>query len=141
MSKTITALFETRAESENALCALEHAGFTKDQVTMLVSEETRARHFGIEKSTRLENGAVMGVSFGGLVSALYLSLASADTMPIPALTLVGLGVPDYEAKLYQEKIRKGYILVMVIVTDNIRAECAEFILEAADAQNMMAIAA
>ncbi len=167
MYKTITAIFDTRAESENALLALEHAGFTKDQVTMLISEETRGRHFGIDKGSNLEKGAATGAALGGLAGALYLALASAGTLLVPGLNLivsgaligslaglgagavsggligalVGLGIPEYEAKLYDSKIRKGAILIAVGATDDISADSAESILEATNAQSITAIAA
>src|SRR4051812_23869366 len=91
MPKTVTAVFNTRPEAEMALRKLDQAGFTKDQVTMLVSEDTRGRHFGMVESSKAEEGATTGGVIGGLVGALYLGLASAGTLFIPGLNLVTSG--------------------------------------------------
>ena len=167
MSKTITAIFDTRGASDFALRNLDNAGFTKNQVTMLVSEETRGKHFGIDKGSNLEKGAATGAALGGLVGTLYLALASAGTLIVPGLNLVvsgaligslaglgagavsggligaliGMGIPEYEAKLYEEKVRKGAILIAVEAIDDIRADRAKSILEDANALSITSIAA
>lgn len=163
----ITAVFNTRLESESALRKLDLAGFTKDQVTMLVSEETRGKHFGISEGTKTEAGAATGAALGGLVGALYLALASAGTLLIPGLNLVvsgaligslaglgagavtggligalvGLGIPEHEAKLYEDAVRKGAILIAVNAKDDISAERVKDILKGTNAQNITALAA
>jgi hypothetical protein len=167
MPKTITALFNTRQESESALRKLEQAGFTRDQITMLVSEETRGRHFGIDDNSKAQEGAATGAAIGGLVGALYLSLASAGTLMIPGLNLivsgalvgalaglgagaatgglvgalVGLGIPEYEAKLYEEAVRKGAILIAVEAASDASAGRIEDILKDTNARNITALAA
>jgi hypothetical protein len=166
MSKTITAVFQTRSESETALRKLDQAGFTKDQVTMLISEETRGKHFGITESSKAEEGAVAGATVGGLAGALYLALASAGTIFIPGLNLlvagallgglaglgagavtggligalVGAGIPEHEAKLYEDSVRKGAILIAVKATDE-NADWVKAILKDANAQSITALAA
>ena len=62
MTKTVTAVFNTRPEAEMALRKLDQAGFTKDQVTMLVSEETRGKHFAFVESNKAEEGATTGAA-------------------------------------------------------------------------------
>ncbi|MFH1158461.1 MAG: hypothetical protein V1721_06220 [Pseudomonadota bacterium] len=167
MSKTITAVFDTRFEFESALRNLDQAGFSKDQVTMLVTEETRGKHFGIKESSKAEEGAATGAAVGGLVGALSLSLASAGTLLIPGLnlvvsgaligglvglgagaatggligSLVGLGIPEHEAKLYENAVRKGAILIAVEARDDFRADRVKDILKSANAQSVMPIAA
>lgn len=167
MSKTITAVFDTRFESESALRKLDQAGFTKDQVTMLVTEETRGKHFGIKESNKAEEGATTGAAVGGLVGALYLALASAGTLLIPGLnlvvsgaligglvglgagaatggligSLVGLGIPEHEAKLYEDAVRKGAILIAVEARDDFSANKVKEILKNSNAQSVKPIAA
>ena len=167
MTKTITAVFNTRFESEAALRKLEQAGFNKDQVTMLITEETRGKHFGIDEGNKSDQAAAVGAAIGGLTGALYLALASAGTLFIPGLNivvsgalvgalaglgaggatggliggLVGLGIPEHEAKLYEDAIRKGAILIAVEADDDMRAERVKEILKGSNAQSITALAA
>lgn len=122
--KTITAIFDTRIASENALHRLERAGFTKDQVTLLISEEKRGRHFGIKENTKSEETALAGAAIGGLIGAL-----------------IGLGVPEHEAIIYEDSIRKGAILIAVESQDEMSTERITNILKSSDAQSVTAIAA
>ena len=165
--KTTTAVFNTRIEAESALRKLEHAGFTKDDVTMLVSEETRGKHFGIKEGSKAEEGAAAGATIGGLAGGLFLALASAGTLLIPGLnlvvsgavigglaglgagavaggligSLVGLGIPEHEAKLYEDAVRKGGILLAVRSSDDASTDRIKNILKNANAQNVTSRAA
>jgi len=167
MSKTITAVFDTRPAADVALRQLDQAGFTSDQVSLLVSEEARAKHFGFVEGSKTTEGATAGAAIGGLAGALYLALASAGTLVIPGLnlvvggaligalaglgvggvtggligSLVGLGVPEHEAKVYEEKIRGGAILLAVEAADSAAADRVEAILKSSSAQSIRSIAA
>jgi len=167
MSKTITALFDTRNESDSAIRRLEQAGFTKDQVAILVSEETRGKHFGISEGTNSEKGAATGAALGGLVGVIYMALMSAGTLLVPGLNLVmtgalvgslaglgagavtggvigalvGVGIPEHEAKLYESAVHKGAILIAVDAGDDHEAARVQEILKGSNAQNITAVAA
>jgi uncharacterized membrane protein len=167
MSKTITAVFEARVQAENALRKLEQLGLTRDDVTLLVSEDARKRHFTIEKGSKAEEGAVAGASIGGLAGALFMAMTTTGAMAIPGLniiasgaligglaglgagaatgglvgTLVGLGVPEHEAKLYEDSINKGAILLAVEVRDDMRAKKVKEALKETRAQSITELAA
>ena len=167
MSKTITAVFKTRLAADAALVKLDQAGFTKEQVTMLVTEETRCKHFAIDEDSKAGEGALDGAAIGGLSGALYLALASAGAVLIPGLNivvsgvllgalaglgagavtgglvgaLVGLGVPEHEAKLYEDTIRKGAILIAIEAHDNATADRIQTILKGSNAESIKALAA
>lgn len=166
-TKIITAVFNTRTEAESALLKLEHAGFTEKEITLLITEETRGKHFGIKEKTKAEEGAVTGAAIGGVTAAVFMTLASAGALVIPGLnlvvsgaligglvglgagaatggligSLVGLGIPEHEAKLYEEAVRKGAILVAVESKDNDTADRIKTILKEANAQDIASRAA
>src|SRR5205807_1845876 len=124
------------------------------QVTLLVTEETRGKHFGIKEHAKTEEGAATGAAIGGLSGALYMGLATAGALLIPGLNivvygtligalvglgagaatggligaLVGVGIPEHEAKLYEDAIRKGAILVAVQADDAASADIVKAIL-------------
>jgi hypothetical protein len=167
MTKTVTATFNTREAYESAMRKLEQEGITKDQVTLLVTEDGRSRHFGIVESSKTPEAAVTGATVGGLVGALYLGLASAGTIFVPGLNLVaagtligalaglgagaaaggivgalvGLGLPEHEAKLYEEKLRGNAILVAVEARNEADIDRIKAALESANAQSVTAMAA
>jgi hypothetical protein len=167
MTKAITAVFATHAEADAALRALDKAGFTKEQVTMLVTEETRGQHFSIDEHTKAEEGAATGAALGGLTGALYFGLSSAAVLLVPGLNvvvfgtlisslvglgagaatggligaLVGLGTPEHEAKLYEDAVRKGAILVAVQASDDASADIVKAILKDGNAESIKSQAA
>jgi hypothetical protein len=166
-TKTITAVFDSSVEAETALRKLEHAGFIQSEITILLSEETRGKHFGIKEGTKAESGAAAGAAIGGVSGALWLALASAGTLLIPGLnlvvsgaligglvglgagaatgglvgSLVGVGIPEHEAKLYEDAVRKGAVLVAVESSDDDCTDRIKGILKGANAQNITAQAA
>ena len=58
------------------------------------------------------SGAAAGATAGGVVGAL-----------------VGLGIPEYEAKAYEDRIKKGGYLVAVHVEDSEKGEVVRDILK------------
>ena len=167
MPKTITAVFDTRDESEAALRKLEQAGFTKDHVAILVSEETRGSYLVTDESHKIKTGAEAGAAIGGLAGALYLGLATAGLFLVPGLNvvvtgavigglvglgtgavtggligaLVGLGVPENEARLYEGAVRDGATLIAVETSDDASANKAKEILKGTSAKSVKSIAA
>lgn len=167
MSSTVTAIFDTREEAEAALFSLEKMGVNKDQVTMLVSEDTRRRHFGFVESTKAEEGATAGAAVGGLIGAIYMGLASAGTLVVPGLNLIasgalvstlaglgtgtvtggligaliGMGIPEHEAKLFEAQVRSGSILLAVEASDDEMVDPIKDLLKEANAQRVTSLAA
>ncbi len=135
----ITATFPTRMSAESALRSLETAGVREDQVSLVVTEETRGNHFQIEEKSRADEGAAAGATFGGIVGAILGSVLAAGTIAIPGLNLivvgslasslaglgagaatggllgalVGAGIPAHEAALYEDDLKQGNILLAV----------------------------
>ncbi|MFN7112770.1 MAG: hypothetical protein ACK4PK_00235 [Alphaproteobacteria bacterium] len=166
-SKVITAVFDTRAAADSAIYKLEHAGYSEKEITLLISEDTRGKHFGIETGSKAGDGAATGAAIGGLTGAIGLALASAGTLLIPGLNLVvsgvligglvglgagaatggligaliGQGIPEHEAKLYEEAVRKGGILIAVESKDDAGTQRVKDILSGADAKDVMSRAA
>jgi len=161
VSSLVTALFPSRATAERAIDELGSAGFTQDDISMLMSDTTRGREFGVKEATKVPEGAATGATVGGVIGAVVASLAAVGTLAIPGLglvaagpvlaglaglgagaaaggltgALVGVGIPEHEAKFYDDKIRKGGILLGVYAHDD-RKKDAKHILEAAGAERV-----
>jgi hypothetical protein len=139
----LTGMFRDRESAELAYGSLTSRGYTKDDITLLMSEEARKRHFGhgqdTELGTKAAEGAGIGAAVGGGLGAVLAALAAAGTIALPgigliamgpiaaALTggavgaasggllgaLVGYGIPEEQAKLYDSGIREGNIVMGV----------------------------
>lgn len=94
----ITATFPDRASAERAFDALTRRGYTRDDVNVLMSDETRKRHFGDTKDgrdTELGNkaaeGGLTGAAIGGTAGAIFGAMVAAGTLALPGIGLVVAG--------------------------------------------------
>lgn len=144
MSKLITGIFHSRAAAEEAVEQLVDAGFARDDISVLMSETTRGREFAVTPATKAPEGAATGATVGGVLGAVAAGLVAAGILVIPGVnlvaagpvlaalaglgagaaagglagSLVGLGIPEHEAKFYKEEIERGGILVGVYAHDD-----------------------
>ena len=94
-SNMVTGLFPDRESAEAAYNAAHARGYSKDDVNLVMSDETRDRHFSgttAGKETELGNkaaeGAGIGAGIGGTVGAIIAGIAAVGT----SLALPGLGL-------------------------------------------------
>lgn len=92
----VTGIFPDRTSAEAAYNAAHSRGYSKDDVNLVMSDETRTRHFpatdGANVETELGNkaaeGAGIGGAIGGTVGAAIAAVAAMGT----SLVLPGLGL-------------------------------------------------
>jgi len=92
-SGMVTGLFRDRESAERAYGSLEKRGYSKDDVNLLMSDDTRKKHFAVDdRETELGNkaleGAGTGAAIGGTVGATLAAIAAIGT----TLALPGLGL-------------------------------------------------
>jgi hypothetical protein len=96
-SKMMTRSFPDRASAERAFNDITARGYKSDDVHVLMSEDTRKKHFGKDTAdTGLGNkaleGAGIGGAVGGAVGATLVGIAAAAaTLTVPGLGLVIAG--------------------------------------------------
>ena len=88
----ITGLFPDRAAAERGYSALSERGYSKDDVNLAMSDETR-KHFvaagtETELGTKAAEGAGVGGAIGGTIGAIAAAVAAIGT----SLVLPGLGL-------------------------------------------------
>jgi hypothetical protein len=151
----MTSIFRDREAAERAYGSLTTRGYGKDDVSLLMSDEARNRHFPktaatTELGSKAAEGAGIGAVAGGGLGALLLGLAAAG-FAIPgvailamgplaaALTgagtggavgaligaLVGSGIPEERAKLYEQGVKEGGIVMGVTPRSDEDAEYLE----------------
>lgn len=140
----VTGAFRDRDDAERAYCSLTDRGYTQNDVNLLMSDETRKKHFGdhikSDLGSKAMEGAGAGGAIGGTLGAIIAALATAGTsLVVPGLgiviagpiaaalagagaggltggiigALIRVGIPEDRAKLYDEDIRNGRIVMGV----------------------------
>jgi len=96
-SSWVTGLFSDRNSAERAYDALTESGYGSEDINVLMSEETRKRHFSekeieTELGNKAAEGAGVGGAIGGTVGAIAAALAAVGTsLVVPGLGLVVAG--------------------------------------------------
>lgn len=142
-SRLVTGLFRDRDSAERAYSSLSERGYSKDDVTLMMSDDTRRTHFadtGTELGSKAAEGAGVGAGIGGTIGAVLAGIAAVGTTlvlpgiglvvagPIAAAlagagagglagglvgALVGAGIPEERVVHYEEAIKGGGILMGV----------------------------
>lgn len=92
-SRMVTGLFRDRESAERAYSSLNTRGYGQDDVNLVMSDDTRKKHFAVDnRETELGNkaleGAGTGAAVGGAVGATLAAIAAIGT----TLALPGLGL-------------------------------------------------
>lgn len=133
-------IYPDQTTVSEAVDALKHAGFRNTDISVLFPENLGTKDFGHEKHTKAPEGAVAGASSGAIIGGALGWLAGIGALAIPGIgpfvaagpivamlsgigvggtvggftgALIGVGIPEYEAKRYEGRIRNGGILLSV----------------------------
>lgn len=94
----VTGLFRDRDSAERAYQSISDRGYTKDDINLVMSDETRKKHFSGSDSTTTElgskaaEGAGVGGAIGGAIGAIAAAVATVgSTLAIPGLGIVIAG--------------------------------------------------
>lgn len=156
MSTSVYGLAASDTQANNVVNALTRAGFRLDDISVLFPDKTSSRDFAHEKNTKAPEGAVAGGTTGGVVGGALGWMAGIGLLAIPGIgpfvaagpimaalggaavggalggltgALIGMGMPEFEAKRYEGKIREGGILISVHADDGDWADRAREIME------------
>ena len=140
MKRSALCLVDTETQADAIVGKLRSAGFSDDDISVLFPDKGNTRDFAHKKETKMPEGATVGASTGGVVGGTIGLLAGIGALAIPGLgpfiaagpimaalsggaigagvggltgALVGLGIPEYEAKRYEGKVKEGGILISV----------------------------
>jgi hypothetical protein len=155
--KLVTGLFKNRVAAEAAVDALMKRGYTRDDISVLMSDATRTKEFALQARTQAAEGAGVGGAVGGVVGAVLAAIvAVGSTIVLPGLNLViagpiaaalagagagaaaggvigaliGAGIPEYRAKVYEAGLLSGGILLGVGAKSDDEVDKLEELLEA-----------
>jgi hypothetical protein len=145
MASCVYAIANSDAQAVRIATRLKAAGFTPSDISILGPDRAGLRDMGTANSTKAPEGAAAGAGTGAILGGALGWLAGIGALAIPGFgpliaagpilaalsgaavggtvggltgALIGLGVPEYEAKLYEAKLRSGNILMAVHVDDS-----------------------
>ncbi|MGE3499325.1 MAG: DUF3341 domain-containing protein, partial [Candidatus Binatia bacterium] len=140
MATSVLCIVDSRDRAASIVSDLKAAGFSSNDISALFPDKDTSRDFAHEQATKAPEGAAVGAGAGGLLGGTLGWLAGIGTLAIPGLgpfiaagpimaalggaavgaaaggvtgALVGLGIPEYEAKRYEGKVKDGNILLSV----------------------------
>lgn len=157
--QTVVGVFDGPNHAEQALNSLKAAGFTPEQVSVVAKEAADTQQMA-ESSDLVGEDAGKGAVAGGILGGLGGFLLGISALAIPGIgpivgggillstvagagigaaagglvgALAGYGVPESEAKGYEEHVRKGSVLLTIHATTGQQAQQAQQIFEQAGA--------
>ena len=133
-------IYKSVSQAEHAVDRMLAAGFSHNEISVLLPDSQSSKEFAHEKNTKAPEGTTTGVATGGTIGGTLGLLAGIGALAIPGLgpfiaagpimgalagmgvggavggligALVGMGIPEYEAKRYEGRVRDGGVLLSV----------------------------
>lgn len=93
MAKTVVGVYDESTDAQAAIEALNRAGFSRDDISLLSASEARRRGMDVdvpeqERGTKADEGAGLGAGAGAVVGGLGGLLVGLGTLLLPGLGLV-----------------------------------------------------
>jgi len=164
MSNTaVYGIYRDTVSLGGGLERLKAAGFRSTDVSVLMPENIGTKDFIHKKDTKAPEGATAGGFSGGVVGGVVGWLVGAGALAIPGLgpfiaagpimgllagagaggafgglvgALIGAGIPEYEAKRYEGRVKSGGILLSVHCDSSEWEKRAKQILEQTGAEDI-----
>ncbi len=161
----VFGIYPDQLTAEDAVDTLKDSGFRSTDISVLFPDNQGTKDFAHEKHTKAPEGAVTGGSSGAIIGGALGWLAGIGALAIPGVgpfiaagpimgmlggigvgtaiggltgALIGLGIPEYEARRYEGRIRRGGILLSVHCDDPDWARRAKNILHQTGAEDVAA---
>jgi len=152
----VFGIFQTREGAEETVDALRRANFRNADISALFPDNAGTKDFAHEKNTKAPEGASTGAASGAVAGGVLGWLVGIGALAIPGIgpfiaagpivaalagagalgtvggivgALVGMGIPEYEAKRYEGRVKHGGILLSVHCDDSHWTKRAEEILK------------
>lgn len=139
--KIITAFFDRADTANRAYLELKAAGIDPSKITVLANHQLARKDLAITEHTKAPEGAASGAAVGAGVGALVGALTVAGSLLIPGIgwiagplvgalvgagagtvtggivgALVGAGLPEHEAKVVEDSLRQGGVVLAIHAT-------------------------
>lgn len=153
--KAVFGIFSERSSLDKAIDSLRAHGFRSSDISVLMQSKDETSNIVREKHTKAPEGLATGATGGILAGGALGWLAGAGLLAIPGIGpfvaagpimaaiagagiggtiggvaggLIGLGIPEHEAKRYENFVKEGGMLISVHVDDSSWASKAKDVL-------------
>jgi hypothetical protein len=136
----VFGIYPSVAEAERAVDTLIQGRFSNGDISVLLPDHQSSKDFAHEKHTKAPEGTTTGAAAGGTIGGTLGLLAGIGALAIPGVgpfiaagpimgalagigvggavgglvgALVVMGIPEYEAKRYEGRVKEGGILLSV----------------------------
>ena len=159
----VYGIYGSRQDAEMAIDSMRSAGFRAADISVLFPENEGTKDLGHEKHTKAPEKAATGAVVAGGAGAALGWLVGIGALAIPGIgpfvaagpimaalaglgagsvvggltgALIGAGIPEYEAKRYEGRIRSGGILLSVHCEDDLLVSRAKQMLKHTGAEDV-----
>ncbi len=159
----VFGIFVTPGSMESAVDGLTSAGFSSNDISILMSDKGGWQDFTSERNVKVSEVATAGAEVGGVVGGTVGLLLGLGALAIPGVgplvaagplmaslaglsvggalgglvgALVDLGIPEYEAKLYDGRLKDGAVLMAVHCVRIQQIDHAREVMKAAGAEDI-----
>ena len=156
-------IYKSVSQAEQAVDRIAAAGFSSNDISVLLPDNRSSKEFAHEKNTKAPEGTTTGVATGGVLGGTLGLLAGIGALAIPGVgpfiaagpimgalaglgvggavggligALVGMGIPEYEAKRYEGRLKKGGVLLSVHCDTSDEIDRAKEILKVTGAEDI-----
>lgn len=153
----------TLPQAERIISELRLAEFSGNEISILLGDKDRTNDFSLESITKPQEVAVTGVGTGALLGGALGWLAGIGALAIPGLGpfiaagplmatlsgaaivgtlggvaggLVAMGMPEFQAKRFEGKVRTGSCLISIRCDNNNEIHRAQEICEQCGAKDV-----
>lgn len=150
----------TSSQAEQIIRNLKESDFTSGDISVLMADKNATKDFAVEHNTKAPEGAAAGAGTGAVVGGTLGWLAGIGALAIPGLgpfiaagpimaalsgaavggtfggltgALIGMGIPELEAKKYEGQLKSGNALISVHADDRDEIDRARDIFQRAGA--------
>ncbi|MBH0174035.1 general stress protein [Fictibacillus sp. 23RED33] len=136
----VVGVFRSEDDAIDAIKELREEGYSDNEISVIAKDKKEVKHIHEETGSKAPEGAATGMATGGILGGLGGLLLGAGALAIPGIgpivaagpiaaalggaavgagaggivgALVGLGIPENEAKEYEQSVEAGDILVLV----------------------------
>jgi hypothetical protein len=159
----VFGVYTSRATLEQGVDRLREAGFRATDISVLFSGNLGNKDLAHEKASKAPEGAATGAASGAAIGGVLAWLAGIGSLAIPGVgpfiaagpivaalagigagaavggisgAIVGLGIPEYEAKRYEGRMEKGGHLLSIHCDDAVWVQRAKTVLEQSGAEDI-----
>jgi hypothetical protein len=159
----VVGIYSTRDSVGDAIDALVISGFQSSNMSVLLPGTTGSKTIGAEEATKVPEGAGASTGSGAVLGGTLGLLAGIGALAVPGVgsliaagpivsalavvgiggvvggaagALVGMGIPEHEAKNYEGRLQNGGILLSAHCDTSDEIRRAKEIMESTEAEDI-----